>query len=149
MKTEGTIRMEPMVNEKIFDLAEQLLALRADKEHLEERLEKLKKYIEEVEYKLSDAMALEEVRNFTRAGMTFYLTTKTYASAVKDIKDDLYSALNERGFGDLVYQTVNANSLSAFVREQIAENNNTLPDWLNGLISIYEKTSVGVRKASK
>ncbi|WP_370813336.1 gp33 family protein [Ruminococcus callidus] len=30
--------------------------------------------------------------------------------------------LKENGCGDLVYETVNANSLSAFVKEQIAEN---------------------------
>ena len=46
-----------------------------------------------------------------------------------------------------MYETVNANSLSAFVREQTAENGDTLPDWLAGLVTLFEKTSVGVRKA--
>ena len=52
-------------------------------------------------------------------------------------------------FGDLIYETINANSLSAFVKEQMAENADTLPGWLNGLVNIYEKATVGVRKATR
>ena len=39
--------------------------------------------------------------------------------------------------------------LSAFVKEQIAENGDALPEWLDGLVSVFEKTSVGVRKAAR
>ena len=58
-------------------------------------------------------------------------------------------ALRAEGYGGLIYETVNANSLSAFVKEQMAENDDTLPDWLNGLVNVFEKTTVGVRKAAK
>ena len=77
----------------------------------------------------------------------FCLTTKTRASAAADRKEELFGALEREGFGDLVYQTVNANSLSAFVKEQIAENGDELPGWLDGLVRVYERTTVGVRKA--
>ena len=133
----------------MFELAERLLALRDEKTQTEARLKKVNSLIEETEFRLSDEMALNEIQNFTRAGITFFLTAKTRASAVAEIKDQLFSALTEKGFGDLVYQTVNANSLSAFVKEQIAENNSTLPDWLDGLVHVYEKITVGVRKAAK
>lgn len=79
----------------------------------------------------------------------FSLTTKTRASAVAGHKDELYSALKENGFGDLVYETVNANSLSVFVKEQISENQGTVPEWLSGLVNVYEQTSVSVRKSTK
>ena len=138
-----------MDHNQMFDLAEQLVALRDDKAQSEERLKQLNARIEEVEYKLTEEMALSETQNFTRAGKTFYLMTKTRASAVAEIKDQLYTALQDKGFGDLVYQTVNANALSAFVKEQIEENDSTLPDWLDGLVNVYEKTTVGVRKAAK
>lgn len=94
-------------------------------------------------------MAETETQNFTRAGTMFSLTTKTRASAVAGHKDKLYSALKENGFGDLVYETVNVNSLSAFVKEQISENQDTVPEWLNGLVNVYEQTSVSVRKSTK
>ena len=64
-------------------------------------------------------------------------------------KTKLYQALKRKGYGDLVYETVNANSLSAFVNEQISENNEELPRWLNGLVNVYEQTKVSVRKAAR
>jgi hypothetical protein len=66
-----------------------------------------------------------------------------------DRKDELFEALRAEGYGGLIYETVNANSLSAFVREQISENDDVLPDWLNGLVDVFEKTTVGVRKATR
>jgi hypothetical protein len=133
----------------MFDLAEQLITLRDEKDKLEDRLKKLNTFIEEIEYKLSDAMALSETQNFTRSGKTFYLTTKTRASAAAESKESLFNALRKEGFGSLVYETVNANSLSSFVKEQIGENEGSLPEWLQGLVNVFEKTTVGVRKASK
>ena len=61
----------------------------------------------------------------------------------------MFAALREAGFGDLIYETVNANSLSAFVKEQISENGDMLPGWLSGLVHVFEKTSVSLRRASK
>jgi hypothetical protein len=66
-----------------------------------------------------------------------------------DRKEELFEALRTEGYGGLIYETVNANSLSAFVREQISENDDVLPDWLNGLVNVFEKTTVGVRKATR
>ena len=64
-------------------------------------------------------------------------------------KEELFAALRGEGYGDLVYETVNANSLSAFVKEQMAENGDALPSWLDGLVNVFEKTGVSLRKASK
>lgn len=138
-----------MGNDQMFDLAEQLMALREDKLRYEERLKKINAHIDDTEYRLSEMMALTETQNFTRAGVTFYLTCKTRASAASDLKDALYTALKDQGFGDLVYETVNANALSAFVKEQIQENGDEIPEWLSGLVNVYEKTTVGVRKVTK
>ena len=46
-------------------------------------------------------------------------------------------------------ETVNPSSLSAFVKEQISENENELPKWLDGLINIFEKNTVSTRKYTK
>ena len=58
-----------------------------------------------------------------------------------------FDALRAEGYGDMITETVNANSLSSFVKEQIAENGDELPSWLHGLVNVFEKTTVGVRKA--
>lgn len=138
-----------MDSEKMFELADRLRALRDEKAEADERLKSIKAEIDEVDFALSELMAESETRNFTRMGTMFCLTTKTHASAVAGQKAELFAALRGEGYGDLVYETVNANSLSAFVKEQIAENGDALPDWLNGLVNVFEKTTVGVRKASK
>jgi chromosome segregation ATPase len=138
-----------MDNEKMFELAEKLKSLRDEKSEAEAQLKEINAQIDETDYRLSELMAETETQNFTRSGTMFCLTTKTRASAVAGSKEELYTALREQGYGDLVYETVNANSLSSFVKEQIGENEDVLPEWLDGLVNVFEKTTVGVRKASK
>jgi len=138
-----------MQTQNMYELAEQLKQLREKKKNAEQRLKEMNAEIEQADYQLSMLMAETETQNFTRAGTTFALTTKIRASAVAGCKEELYAALKENGCGDLVYETVNANSLSAFVKEQIAENQDTVPEWLSGLVHVYEQTSVSVRQSAK
>ena len=138
-----------MQTQNMYELAEQLKQLREKKKAVEQQLKDIHAEIAQTEYQLSMQMAETETQNFTRAGTTFALTTKIRASAMAGRKEELYAALKENGYGDLVYETVNANSLSAFVKEQISENQDTIPDWLNGLVHVYEQTAVSVRKSTK
>lgn len=138
-----------MNQETMFTLADRLKALRDEKQQTEDELKRINAEIEETDNQLSALMLDTETQNFTRSGTMFCLTTTTRASATAGEKDALYTALRGAGFGDLIYETVNANSLSAFVREQIGENGDALPAWLDGLVKVYEKTTVGVRKESR
>lgn len=138
-----------MQTQNMYELAEQLKQLREKKKNAEQRLKEMNAEIEQADYQLSMLMAETETQNFTRAGTMFSLTTKTRASAVAGRREELFAALKENGYGDLVYETVNANSLSAFVKEQIAENQDIVPEWLSGLVHIYEQTSVSVRQSAK
>lgn len=139
-----------MINsEKLFELADRLKELRDSKQALEQEVKAISAELEEVDYALATAMTESETQNFTRSGIMFCLTNTTRASALADRKDELFEALRNEGFGGLIYETVNANSLSAFVKEQISENEDNLPDWLSGLVNVFEKTTVGVRKATR
>lgn len=138
-----------MQTQNMYELAERLKQLREKKKAAEQQLKDIHAEIAQTEYQLSMQMAETETQNFTRAGTTFALTTKIRASAMAGRKEELYAALKENGYGDLVYETVNANSLSAFVKEQISENQDHVPDWLNGLVHVYEQTAVSVRKSTK
>ena len=133
----------------LFELADQIKDLRDAKKDLEQQLKAINAQLEEKDNALATAMAESETQNFTRSGTMFCLTNTTRASAAAERKKELFDALRSSGFGDLIYETINANSLSAFVKEQIAENMNTLPDWLDGLVNLYEKATVGVRKATR
>ena len=138
-----------MQTQNMYELAERLKQLREKKKAAEQQLKDVRAEIVQTEYQLSMQMAETETQNFTRAGTMFSLTTKTRASAVAGRREELFAALKENGYGDLVYETVNANSLSAFVKEQIAENQDTVPEWLSGLVHVYEQTSVSVRQSAK
>ncbi len=141
------------MQERLFELADELKDLRARKDALETELKQVNMDIDNTDWHLSNLMAETETQNFTRAGTMFCLTTKTRASAAEGMKGELFAALRSKGYGDLIYETVNANSLSAFVKEQIAENTENLssadelPAWLSGLVNVFEKTTVSVRKA--
>ena len=141
------------MQEQLFELADTLKSLRTRKGALEAELKQVNMDIDDTDWHLSNLMAETETQNFTRAGTMFCLTTKTRASAAAGMKDELFAALRAEGFGDLIYETVNANSLSAFVKEQLTENagspggGDSLPAWLSGLVNVFEKTTVGVRKA--
>lgn len=138
-----------MEETRLFEWADKLKALRDRKDELEAELKQVNMDIDNADWHLSNLMAETETQNFTRAGTMFCLTTKTRASAKAGQKDELFAALRGEGYGDLITETVNANSLSSFVKEQIAENGDALPDWLDGLVSVFEKTTVGVRKAAR
>lgn len=137
-----------MMNDNpMFALADKLKTLRERKTALEAETKEIAALIDEADYQLSGLMAETETQNFTRAGTMFFLKTTTRASAAAGYKDKLFTALKDKGYGSLVSETVNANSLSSFVKEQIEENNDALPDWLSGLVNVFDKTTVGVRNA--
>lgn len=138
-----------MNSEKMFELAGQLKELRETKKYAEQELKDINAEIETTEQQLSALMIDSETQNFTRKGTMFCLTSTVRASAVAGQKEELFAALRKQGYGDLVYETVNANSLSAFVKEQMLENEDKLPQWLNGLVNPFEKTGVKVRRSTK
>ena len=141
--------MEQVISNEMFALAERLKGLKDAKSASEKKTKEINAELDDVEQQLVKMMVDTETQNFTRGGTMFSLTNKTRASAVADNKAKLYRALKRKGHGSLVYETVNANSLSAFVNEQLAENGEKLPKWLNGLVNVYPQTNVSVRKATR
>ena len=135
-----------MDNTQIFELADQLKAAKEQKKELDAQVKELGAEIDRLDLALSDAMADAECERFSRNGSTFYLNTRLYASPVVGKKEELFAALKENGYGSIVTETVNANTLSSFVKEQMAENDEEVPAWLAEKISTFEKVSVGIRK---
>lgn len=143
---EQAISYQVGTADDIFSLADRLKDLKQHKKELESEIKALNAEIEETEAKLVELMVAEEMQNFTRNGQMFYLQTKTYASAVAERKQELYEWLKNNGFGDMVVETVHPQSLAAFVKEQMDDGE--LPQELAELVNVYEKTAVGIRKAT-
>ncbi|PKM38653.1 MAG: hypothetical protein CVV04_14390 [Firmicutes bacterium HGW-Firmicutes-9] len=138
-----------MESKELFALADELRALKEAKKYAEQELKEITEEMDRVDADLVQRMAETETQNFTRNGTMFCLTNTTRASATAGRKDELFEALRAAGYDDLIYETINANSLSAFVKEQTMENGDILPQWLDGLVTVFEKTTVGVRKAAR
>ena len=131
---------------KIFMLAEQLKAAKDKKKELEDETKRMTAEIEKLDKQLSDEMAKEECPNFSHNGSTFYLTSKLYASPKAGGKEAMFAALRAKGFGDMIKESVNGNSLSSFVKEQRELNNETIPEWIEEVVNTFEKITVGIRK---
>lgn len=134
------------MNNEIFEMADRLKAAKEHKKELDAQVKEVNAEIEQLDLALSDAMAEQEVERFSRNGSTFYLNTRLFASPAAGRKDELMQMLKDNGYGSLVVETVNANTLASFVKEQKAANGDEIPEWLAGVVSAYEKVTVGVRK---
>ena len=134
------------MNNEIFEMADKLKAAKEHKKELDAQVKEVNVEIEQLDLALSDAMAEQEVERFSRNGSTFYLNTRLFASPAAGRKDELMQTLKDNGYGSLVVETVNANTLASFVKEQKAANGDEIPEWLAGVVSAYEKVTVGVRK---
>ena len=131
----------------IFEMADRLKSLKKQKKDLEDSVKAIGSEIEELDRQLSDAMAETQLDSFSRNGSTFYLHSRLYASPSTGRKDAMMQALKQNGYGSLVVESVNANTLSSFVREQMEANEGNIPSWLGDTVSTYEKISVGIRKS--
>ena len=135
-----------MEDKQIMELADELKAAKERKSELEEQTKAVNAEIDRLDLALSDAMAEAELDKFTHSGNTFYLKSRLFASPVAGKKEELYAVLKEKGYGSLVTESVNANTLASFVKEQKAEHNDEIPVWLEGIVNTFEKVSVGIRK---
>ena len=138
-----------VISRELFDLADQLKARKDLKKELEEQVKAVTAEIDVLDKELSDAMALAECPNFTHSGSTFYLNTRLFASPKGGMKEDMIAALKAHGYGDLINETVNANTLASFCKEQIAQSGEAeqLPMWLSDVVNTFDKVTVGIRKS--
>ena len=131
------------------DWADYLKELRDEKADLEARLKAVNARIPEAEVNLYEIMDASKTQNFTRNGTMFIFMPKHRYSAMEGRKEELFAALRSEGYGGMITEPVNANTLQSFVREQIEQNNDEMPGWLTGLIRDYQLKNVGVRKAAR
>ena len=130
---------------QMLETADALKALRDEKNELQEQMKALQERIDETEAKLIEMMTNEECTGFDRNGVRFSLVIKELPGAVPEEKEALYAQMRAHGFDHLF--TINTMTLSATVKELKANNDDILPDWLEGLIQIYEQPSIRVSKS--
>ena len=129
----------------LFIIADDLVRYRDQKKEIEEALKATNELIAQTEEQLVAQMVEEEMQNFTRNGRQFILNSKQRTSAKSGMQAELYAWLKKNGYGDLVKETVHAQTLDAFGRE-LTEELGALPETLEPLVNVYEKVTVQIRK---
>lgn len=134
-----------MEDRQMLELAEKLKELKDLKASLEADLKDVNGDIAEIEAKLIDVMISAEVSGFKHSGSTFSLVIREFPAAVPERKEELYDTMKRHSFEHLF--TINAMTLQGTVKELKENNDDILPEWLDGLIKIAEKPSVRVTKS--
>jgi predicted nuclease with TOPRIM domain len=129
------------------ELLEFLIELRDDKADLEKRLKGLNEEIAGIEEELISDMLEHEDASFNHKGITCSLVQKEYVSPEQERKDDLWTAMKENGFEHLF--TINSQTLSGTIKELKANNDDRLPEWLDGLVKIAEKPGIRLSKGKR
>ena len=136
-----------MTENTMLTAADRLKTLRDQKSELQAQLKTVQEGIDAAEAELIQMMMDEECTGFDRNGIRFSLVIKEYPGAVPEEKEELYRRMRSHGFDHLF--TINTQTLSATVKELKANNDDTLPDWLEGVIRIFEQPSIRVSKSKK
>jgi hypothetical protein len=139
--------MSATVESRLFSLADELVELRRRRDDLKAEMDELGRRLEEKESALAQAMTDQDLRNFVRSERQFYLRTDLHVSAAAGQGPALIAFLKSSGAGDLVQETVHPSTLRAWARERM-EQEGGLPEEAASLLNVFEKLSVGVRKAS-
>ena len=135
-------------NNELMVEAEFLSHLKDNKSQVEEELKQIKKQIENQEKKLIDMMVESELQNFKgKNGITYSLKTTVIPNVLAENKVALVETLKENGYAALVKEEVNAQTFKSFVKEQGWETTEELPEYLQNIVSLYEKTTIGTRRS--
>ncbi len=130
---------------ELFATADTLADLRDQKKKAEDALKEINEMISQTEEQLVAAMVEEEMQNFTRNGRQFVLTSRTYANAKAGMMPEICSWMKDNGLADMVKESVHPQTLQAWVKEQLEEAG-ALPEELEPLVNVYEKSGISIRK---
>ena len=136
------------MNERsMLNAADTLKALRNEKTVLQDKLKEVQESIDAVEAELIQYMTDAECTGFDRNGSRFSLVIREFPGAIPEEKEELYRRMRSHGFEHLF--TINPMTLSGTVKELKANNDDVLPDWLEGVIKVFEQPSIRVSRSKK
>lgn len=130
------------------------------KENLDALTKENNKAKEQAEQKICAIMVDEEKPDTTVDGFKYSLTQKVMYSKKSEAdlmaleaetKKSFHDILREQGLGDIIKETVNAQTLQSTISrfvDELEENNEELPEELADCLNIYEKLSIAKRKAN-
>lgn len=132
----------------IIELIDKYKALLDEKERLADMTKANNKDIETYRNALAQAMLDAEVPEIGRDGYMYRLKPTTKYSKKGGMDEVLFDLLRSNGLGDIIKETVNAQTLQGAMSELASENNDQLPEEFAECINVYEFTDVSRRKTT-
>lgn len=130
----------------LLEKVDELKALLDEKDELKAKTTENNKAVEACKKDLADMMLAEETTKVTRAGFSYSLLEKTRYSKKAGRDNELFELLRENGLGDIIKETVNAQTLQGAMSNLAAENDDVLPEEFAEVINVYEYLDIAKRK---
>lgn len=135
-----------------MDILQKIDAYRALLDRKDELAEETKQNnldVQKCRDELAQMMLEAETPKVSRNGFSYSLQAKTRYSKAAGADDQLMQTLREYGLGDLIRETVNAQTLQGAMSNLAEENDGELPPDFDGIINKFEFYDVGKRKEAK
>ena len=129
-----------------MNLAKRFAALILRKRNSEDELRAVKSEIASLEPLLLEEMRNNQMERLHMADTTLYMH-RMLVTKPKGDRQQVVERLRQCGLGDLLTENYNSNTLSAWVREHLA-NGEQLPELLAPVVETTELVSVRGRRAS-
>lgn len=132
----------------IIEDAGRLLELKSRKDDLKEQLKLIGDQIEELSGSMVQDMEDSGMETFVAHGTTFYIRQSVHANLPAENRETFIKRLRARKLGHIVRPVINPQTLTSFVKEQIADCGgiDELPPWISELVSVYNKAEIATRK---
>lgn len=139
---------DQVATEEILTLIDRFKEALDKKEELAEQTKQNNADVTECRDRLAQAMLDAELDQVGRHGINWKLKPTTKYSKKSGMDDELFEVLRQNGLGDLIKETVNAQTLQGAMSELAKENDDELPEDFTEVISVYEYMDVSHRKAT-
>ncbi|MCM3746565.1 hypothetical protein M3223_04270 [Paenibacillus pasadenensis] len=126
--------------------AEQLVKVREEIETAESVLKGLGEKKAEIEQGMFAMMVEEGIDGIKHGGFSFSPSVRPFASLSAETKEEAFDWLRENGYGDLIKEAVNANSLTSLYKELGADE---APEEFLALLNVHNKQQINVRKSGR
>lgn len=135
---------------ELYNKIDEYKALLDRKDELENQTKENNAAIEELKQQITQEMIDNESPVISRNGFRYSLVEKTrYSKKAEETLMaeglDFFEVLREEGLGDLIKETVNANTLSSSMKAYVEENGELSED-LARCINVYETFDIQKRK---
>lgn len=135
---------------ELYNKIDQYKALLDRKDELESQTKENNAAIEELKQQITQEMIDNESPVISRNGFRYSLVEKTRYSkkAEETLMEeglDFFEVLRDEGLGDLIKETVNANTLSSSMKAYVEENGELSED-LARCLNVYETFDIQKRK---